>query len=219
MIIDQRIKDLRNDLYSSALDHEQIFQKHIIDVNSFLFQPPSLDQEYQIRKLVANYLGVHLNEVLIVGSSKLGYSLSPLKLYNKFDSKFLTTNLKKDKSDIDIAVVSNELFLELKKNLYNFTDGLKLEWDVNEYYKNSIRPITINYKLYEYICKGWFRPDFKPIGFEICKNGTFEELKQEIYSLSKRKLGLAIYENWFFFKSYHLNNLNQLKLKLKTEVI
>lgn len=217
-MIEKRIKDLKEDLYKSDLDHEQIFQKHLIDISTFITESTSYDYEYKIRKLISQHLDVHLNEVIIVGSSKLGYSLSPKKLYNEFDHKFKTTKLKKDKSDIDVAVISQQLFSELKKNLYDFTDGLTLDWDNNEYYK-EYKPVNINYKLFQYICKGWFRPDFKPVGFEICKNGNFETLKQEIYAISKRKLGLAIYEDWFYFKSYHLQNLNQLKLKSRTDVL
>ena len=107
-------KRFRNDLYSSALDHEQIFQNILLMLIRFI-STSFIRSRISNSKISCKLFRVHLNEVLIVGSSKLGYSLSPLKLYNKFDSKFLTTNLKKDKSDIDIAVVSNELFLELKE--------------------------------------------------------------------------------------------------------
>lgn len=219
-MVENRIIELKKDLSKTEFDLEQVLQKHVIDINSFLFDNSNSDLEYRIRNIIAKSLGVHLNEVVIVGSAKIGYSLSPKKLYHQLDSKYHQTKRKKDKSDIDIAVISPSLFENLKKIMYDFTDGLKLDWDSNEYYSDPSKfNIPINYLFYQYSYKGWFRPDFRPRGFEICKNGSFEELKREIYQLTKRKLGLGIYQDWHFFKSYHLKNLELLRMQSKTDLI
>ena len=104
--------------------------------------------EYDIRTRISEALGVHLNDVVIVGSSKIGYSLSPKKLYNEFDQIYNETKKVKHKSDIDVAVVSSFLFSSLNKTLYNFTNGLTEDWLADEYYKENRFPIPLNYQLY-----------------------------------------------------------------------
>jgi hypothetical protein len=106
-IIEERKEALKKDLRSENLSLEQMFQKHIIDPQSYYFNSliGDVGKEYEIRGLIANSLGVHLNEVVIVGSAKLGFSLSPKKLYNVFDAKFNETSIIRDKSDLYIAVI------------------------------------------------------------------------------------------------------------------
>ncbi len=218
-MIKDRIKELKSDLIEKDYSVEKVLQKHIIEIEPYLFTIEPKDLEYEIRVKISEALGVHLNDVVIVGSSKLGYSISPKKLYSEFDRKFKDTKQIKHKSDIDVAVVSSILFNRLNKTLYNFTEGLSVNWSHNEIYREGVRGVPINYKLYKYAYKGWFRPDYKPSGFEICKKGTFEELKRDVQKLTGRKLGLGIYKNWYFFKNYHMNNLTNLKLLSKTDII
>lgn len=218
-MIDERIHNLKVDLYNIHLDEQSIFQKHMLDIQTYLNTIYDKNIEIKLKNIISSYLCVPHSEIQIVGSSKLGYSLNPKKIYQKFDERFTNSNQKKDKSDIDIAVISTSLFNHLKEDLYNFTDGLNVEWDENEYYKKGKFSPSLNYKLYQYAFKGWFRPDFRPIGYELCRNDIFENLKKDIYQLTKRKLGLAIYENQFFFTNYHLKNLHNLRLELRTGLL
>ena len=223
-MINARIKSLKKDLSSEKLSLEQLFQKHMVDIHSYYFIEVIKDStiEYKIRETVANALGIHINEVLVMGSAKTGYSLSPAKLYQEFDYKFSQSRIKRDKSDLDIAVISSDLFKDLSKSMYNFTRSFRNKWDNNEYYsgeKLNDFDVDINYKFYEYHIKGWFRPDFKPRGFEFCVNKSYENLKKDIYDLTGRKLGLAIYSNWFYFKNYHIENLARLQIKMKSEIL
>jgi hypothetical protein len=223
-IIEERLVSLKNDLRSEILSMEQMFQKHIVDPQSYYFISVLGDvgKEYEIRELVAKSLGVHLNEVVIVGSAKLGYSLNPKKLYNLFDAKFKETSTIRDKSDLDIAVISPELFKDLNIRIYDFTNSFKTKWVENEYYngeKIKVFEVPINYKFFEYHTKGWFRPDFKPKGFEFCINSTFEDLKKSIIDITGRKVGLGIYKNWYFFKNYHIENLKRLQIQMKREIL
>ena len=48
---------------------------------------------------------------------------------------------------------------------------------------------------------------------------TYEELKKDISDISGRKIGVAIYQNEYFFQNYHCDNISRLKLKLKSEVL
>lgn len=222
--IKQRVEEFKIDLIKGRLTYEEIFQKHIVDGNTFFFQSHlgNIAQEYQTKSLIANFLGVSIHEIIFVGSAKLGYSLNPKNLFNEFDSKFNVTKINKDKSDLDIAIVSNSLFNNITKNIFDYTDAFKNKWDQNEYYfgdKLNDFKVPICYKYFEYFSKGWFRPDMKPQGYEFCVKNTFEELKRNLFANFKRKSGIGIYQDWHFFKHYHINNLKSLSYRVKTETL
>jgi hypothetical protein len=181
-----------------------------------------LEKEYLIRSIIANHLGVHINEVIFVGSAKLGFSLNPTNLFNKFDSKYEISRINKDKSDLDIAIVSYDLFEYISKGIFNYTDSFRFNWKENEFYfgdKLTRFSVPINYKYFEYYSKGWFRPDFKPRGYEFCPKESYETLKRKIFYEFKRKMSLGIYKDWFYFKNYHINNLNTLSMRVQSEII
>jgi hypothetical protein len=64
------------------------------------------------RHLVAVELGVDPMAVQLVGSARLGYSINPKKNFKRFD----------DESDLDIAVVSPELFDKAWEELRNIIE-------------------------------------------------------------------------------------------------
>lgn len=59
-----------------------------------------------VRCWLSNRLGVHPKEISLVGSARLGKSLSPENLGNPFDSE----------SDLDLFIVSSKLFDELRQD-------------------------------------------------------------------------------------------------------
>lgn len=222
--IQEKIADFKNDLIKENLTHEQIFQRHIVDGKSYFFHDILNDyqREYKTRSLIASYLNVHIQEVIIVGSSKLGYSLSPDNLFRPFDSKFVKSKQLKDKSDIDVAVISNSLFEDLSKRIFEYTNSFKVKWDENEYYfghKKNLYGIPIYLKYFEYFSKGWFRPDMKPKGFEFCIKDGYQGLKSKIFSHFNRSLGLGVYKDWYYFKHYHIANIKTLSHRIKSDIL
>jgi hypothetical protein len=224
MTIIERVENFKIDIKQEKLNSEEIFQKHLIDGPTFFFHEflnePST--ELIIKSIISKTFSVSVHEVLIVGSGKLGFSLKPKALFNEFDFLYSSTRLNKNKSDLDIAIVSTELYESIGKSLYGYTSGYKNKWYLNEYYpaaKAKQFQVPICYKYFEYFTKGWFRPDFKPKGFDFCITGSYEDLKGMLYRKIDRKVRLAIYQNWFYFMDYHISNINNLKLKLKTSVL
>jgi hypothetical protein len=61
-----------------------------------------LDDEryYVLKAAVAEKFEIHPNEIIVVGSTKLGFSIVPAKRYRAFG----------ETSDIDVAIVSPQLF-------------------------------------------------------------------------------------------------------------
>jgi hypothetical protein len=54
-----------------------IVQKHIIEDETFFFKEIIKGKEFDFKKDIANILDVHIRDVVIVGSGKLGFSLKP----------------------------------------------------------------------------------------------------------------------------------------------
>jgi predicted nucleotidyltransferase len=184
-----------------SLDPNIVVQKYLLDGSSYFFDKEFAD-EFQFKKDISHCLGVHLREVAIVGSGKLGFSIKPEKdspglyLYKEFDQV--------KKSDLDIAIVSNVLFDNQLIGLYEHTSS----YINNEVWNDK----ADRNSLARYILKGWLKPEFIPNGYKI------SEKIQEIISTYKMKFGrdvnIGIYKSWYFFESYHLNNIKNINLNL-----
>jgi hypothetical protein len=59
----------------------------------------------------------------------------------------------------------------------------------------------------------------KPKGYDFCVKNSFEELKKNLFDNFKRRTGLGIYQDWYYFKHYHINNLKSLSYQVKTDTI
>ena len=96
-------------------------------------------QQARVRQAVAEHFEIHVNHVIIVGSAKLGYSVSPKKSFKPFD----------DKSDLDVAIVNNALFEKYWLEMYKAKKSM-IEWpELSQAQK--------------YLFQGWIRPDKLPL--------------------------------------------------------
>ncbi|MDX3099041.1 hypothetical protein PV417_31825 [Streptomyces sp. ME19-03-3] len=93
-----------------------------------------------LREAVAEKLDVHPNrDVYTVGSAKLGFSIKSGARYRRFN----------DESDVDVAVVSPELYSRLWREARSFIadDGIwekgDLRWYKNNHFKGSIHPKSL----------------------------------------------------------------------------
>jgi hypothetical protein len=101
---------------------DTVVQKHIVDGTTFFFDQIRKGEEFDFKKDIAEIIDVHIRDIVIVGSGKLGFSLKPnnsengLYLYKEFDSNYKEDN-ELEKSDLDVAIVSSVLFDKEIKNL------------------------------------------------------------------------------------------------------
>ena len=68
-----------------------------------------------VRFWLSTQLDVHAKEISLVGSARLGKSLAPQKFGMPFDSE----------SDLDLFVISRNLFEELKEDFYRWSSDFK----------------------------------------------------------------------------------------------
>lgn len=131
-----------------------------------------------LREAVAQNFGIHPNHVIVVGSAKLGYSISPTKALKPFDSE----------SDLDLAVVDGLLF-----------DGF---WEQ----MHAIRQTAISWPEFgdfrKYHFNGWMRPDKLPVA--AIRNEWFDFFT----GLQKAGVGgglpirAGLYKSWYFLEAY-----------------
>lgn len=203
---------LRSDLVSS-MPIERVFQKHVIDGTSFLFRDhlSNLDWEYELRDEIATVLSLNINDVVIVGSAKLGFSLKTHD-FLAFDQRYLETRNPRLKSDVDVAVVNRACFDEFTKRIYSLSrhfdkDWIKENWQINAFNRT---PINLFQKYALALAKGWFRPDLLPSIFY--ESAPWKDVCSVWYNkLQKRKVSIGFYSEWFYLKHYQMDNLDRLR--------
>lgn len=136
-----RQDELRSDLQN--LDPSVFYTKHIVKSHNWYFSEylcvPNdelVDRMDSFKEIVSSHFGVNFHNVQIVGSAKMGYSLSPDKLLNPFHDGSPGT----PSSDIDIAIISENLYSTFWSDLRK-VKGL---W-YKTYYKNLTESIFRGY--------------------------------------------------------------------------
>jgi len=181
------------------LKSDVIVQKFIIENETHFFSKIKVGEEFDFKKDLANILNVHIRDIVVVGSGKLGFSLKPdstdagLYLFKDFDS-----NIDK-KSDLDIGVISSDLFDRQMRNLYDFMGFHKSIWDT----KNSFAKYTL---------KGRIAIRFLPQNFILINeiNHVVEKYKMEY----GREINIEIYKSWHYFETYHRENIKNIQVNL-----
>ena len=143
------------------------------------------EQHVNLRDEIATQFSIHSNEVIVVGSAKLGYSVSPSKALKPFN----------DSSDIDVAIVSAKLFEEYWLEMYRAKKRM-IEW-----------PELPDAR--KYLFSGWIRPDKLPM-LQL-RNDWFDFFSD----LQSRRLGgpypvrAGIYYNIRFLEAYQENGVRR----------
>lgn len=159
------------------------------------------------RTEIINALGVNENEIVIVGSARLGFSLKPNANLRAFH----------DKSDIDVAIVNQSMFDELWLNLLRVAYprppvttkfGGWLELRRKELYTGWLSPLKIHF-------------DRKIFGE---KAGPILELRTRLFNAFKKAskhsihkhedISARLYRAWDYAEMYTLHGLAELRKSL-----
>lgn len=170
------IDDFKKDL--NTLNSNQLFRKYILTGQAF-----ALDNSkyYQLKEEVCDYFEIEFNDIVLVGSGKLGFSIKPSKRYEEFGNE----------SDIDIAVVSTELFQKVWKEAF--------------LYKKSGAYWPKSNIFFQYLSEGWIRPDKLPSSrfFDFTEKWwTFFNQITSNGRYGHVKIRGGLYHSWFFLQEY-----------------
>lgn len=179
--------DLMN--YSSL----NIARKHIIFGECATI---STEEYFALRSRIATAYSVHPNEVIVVGSGKLGFSIAPHKRYRHFSTD----------SDLDIVIISETFFDKCWIELFRFENQ-------GGYWEKAV-------ELKQYLFRGWIRPDKMPPNTKFDFGKRWWEFFNELsvsreYSVSRIRGG--IYKNWSFLESYQCKAIDQCLKDTETE--
>ncbi len=199
------IDEYKNEIKAlSNEDEKRIFtQKHFFHGIPVVFDNRENDY-YHFRKKIADQFKIGFFEVMIVGSSKFGFS--PYKF----------TQFSLD-SDIDVVLFNERLFDTFFELISQYryqirTQVIRLNTDQFKQYQKFLR----------YFVMGWMRPDLLP------QNTTeFKELKQnwnlffKSISHSKSEVGNYIvkgglFKSYYYAEKYYRSSIEEVSGKLKS---
>ena len=175
-LISDRLSGFRADLAMHPT--QRVMRKHLTFGDCAMLTQA---QHYEMKEAVADRFGTHPNEVYVVGSAKLGFSVAPQKRYRSFC----------DESDIDVALISDILFDRIWKEVYDY-EQTQSSWATRGQFA-------------KYFLRGWIRPDKLPPGASFPFSDAWFEFFRELTN-SRRfgdvKISAGLYRNWKFFEGY-----------------
>lgn len=195
------IEEIKEDL--NICDTKQFYMKHIVRSDNWYFenilkvpQDKIITAVDDFKIIVSEAMGISYNSIMMVGSGKTGFSLSPKKHLKQFTIEPTAEN----KSDIDIAIISLPIFDRLWKEFrkaYDVTNKRHYSYISREIYRGYINDKNIN--LIEPCRLFW-----KNMSIESTKT-----LKQNMYF--KHDISYRVYRSWEDFEEYNLGSIKMLK--------
>jgi hypothetical protein len=201
MIYDENT--IRDDI--KRMNAKEFYIKYIIKTNNWYFAEYQhtegdalIDKMDRFKEIVSNCFEVSFHSAQIVGSAKLGISLSPNKPFRHFVEKAGDSNQKE--SDIDVAIVSSGLFGEI--------------WDkIREERKKSVIPKYL--AISKSIFRGYINDkDFKDL--DGLRKGWEEKISKCNILLQGdlsiiHPISYRIYRNWEDLEDYQIDSIIKTK--------
>lgn len=198
------IDTIKSDL--GTLTEEQFYTKYLVSSDNWyldnILKLPKTDHQYileEYKLIISEFLGISINSISMVGSGKIGYSLSPLK--EKTFKPFNMDEEIRNISDLDIAIVSPNLFCKFWKQLkYSYKPKYKLLYESHifrEIYRGYIN--EKNLEAIEGCRKEWN---------ELVKESK-KKIMDEFYI--KNEITYRLYNSWEDFQDYNIQNIKKLK--------
>jgi hypothetical protein len=156
------------------------------------YQTDAVTTYHAIKLEASDALDVPVKNIAIVGSAKMGYSLTPGRNYSPFD----------ENSDLDLVIVSESIFQELWENHLNYVNS-----STGQRYSN--------------VAKNIFR-HFISIKTEEIQGDQLEYFSHWISRVDRLKRNLQlkfklpseinyrVYDAWKYVEQYHVAGLNGL---------
>lgn len=147
---------------------------------------------HDLRSEVASEWHIHPNEIIVVGSGKLGFSIKKEKRYEPFDRE----------SDYDIAIICSDLFDYFWRLAFRYT---------NRYYIWRKRD-----EFHAYMVTGWMRPDMLP-SEDFYERSRWEAFFDDLSTRTKygrHKMKAGLYKSWEHLEAYQAVCVGECKSSL-----
>lgn len=211
----QELVAIKND--DDTLNH--FIVKWIVEGDNFYFQNiynetnyvKSINDSYSEIKLkfeVAKQLSIPHTNVIIMGSSKHGFSLKPSK--DKDDNEeYKFKNFDNINSDIDLTIIDNQLFdLELESiNRYTkYYNKVQIQsFFIPE--KNSYDDFSRD------VLRGVIKPELLPKSYNW--SSKFDCISSMYGRKFNKKVTIALFKSWDYFMIYNRQNIKKIHQYLK----
>ncbi len=207
---------LKNFITKWLIEGDNFFIEKIYNKSPLIIKTQETFSEYMFKSEVASKLNIEYDDVIIMGSSKNGFSLKPDKdnpgeykfnyfKYNVFDGSIDLS------SDIDLTIINSRLFDQEMENIYKHTKLYSNKY-LNLYFedeKNSFHDFA------RYILRGWIKPDQFP------KQYSWSETFDSISAFYRRKFDIevtiALFKSKEYYMTYNRENLKKMHTYLLSE--
>lgn len=181
------------DLQVALRDHGCKYVYNAVLMNEDVHIFPEKGTYHDFKIAVADVLKVSVKNVAIVGSAKMGYSLTPGKNFSAFHTE----------SDLDLVVVSVEHFDSLWRQYYEYvrsSTGASYAAVAKNIFKHflSIKAESVSSTELEYL-EDW-----------ITLVGQLKKQLELQFKLSV-PINYRVYEDWVYVDNYHLDGLETLR--------
>jgi len=185
---------------------KQFYTEYIIKSPNWYFENElgnSLEESIRVsddvKLIISENFKISFNSVMMVGSGKIGYSLSPKKLFQPFNNDEKVRKV----SDLDFAIISSELFNEYwmkfrKSFKYQYRDTyLHIYQDLYRGYINERNIVTVD-------------------GCRRDWNELVSSSKKELLTnfFIKNEISFRVYRSWEDFEDYNMQNIKDIKRSL-----
>lgn len=187
------VDEFKVKLRDKSISDLDIVQRYLTHEPPFVFEGDE-DKYFKLKRAVAQNFELNPQEVIMIGSSKLGFSISPRKLWEPFH----------DESDIDMVIISATIFNKFWKDLYDFNFNINLTDRTDKENKQY-------YRFLEYFFRGWLRPDVFP--FSYLGRKEWEDFFKSISygEFGDHKINGAVFRDWGFYEAYHTSNIREIR--------
>ncbi len=165
----------------------EVVRKHISTGQPTAF---SSDDYFNLRSTVAQEFRLHLSSVIVVGSTRMGFSLNPKHRYRQVT----------DRSDIDVAIVSQTRFDDYWDRVFECVNS-DLAWEAKKF-KNSL-------------FNGWIDPRHLPntSTFDAAHRWTqFFDSLMASRKYGRRRITARLYRSWSRLEAYQERAVRACKL-------
>lgn len=141
-------------------------------------------QTAELRRTIAAHHEVPMRDVILVGSAKLGFTVTTKKdrpIFSEFGND----------SDIDVAIVSERLYERYWRIAYRYWAETG-DWSRVERFR-------------KYMFRGWFRPDLLPAGEDYPEQKAWWDFLLSLQAsgtFGPYKIRVGVYHDEFFWESY-----------------